>query len=121
VTDAYHRRLRTAQAVQLVPPAGDPIEAMLLDISRSGAFLELASPIDVGVAIEVRLPASAPETTPLQLAGTVVRKGKMDKALRHPVLEHLIVRVPGVGIRFAPLAPEQSTQLLQFLALLEER
>jgi autonomous glycyl radical cofactor GrcA len=119
VSDAYHRRLRTAQAVQLVPMAGEPIEAMLLDISRSGAFLELAGSIEVGSTIQVRLPTSP--TTPLQLTGTVVRKGRMDKPLRHPDVEHLLVRVPGVGIRFAPLAPEQSTLLLQFLSLLEER
>ncbi len=118
MTDAYHRRQRTAQAVQLQPPAGAPVEARLLDISRSGAFLELAASLEVGATIEVRLPPS--REGPLQLAGTVVRKGKMDKPLRHPEVEHLLVRVPGVGIRFAPLAPEQSIRLLQFLSLLEE-
>lgn len=121
MSDAYHRRLRTAQAVQLVPTAGGPIEAMLLDISRSGAFLEVASPLELGATIQVRLPALDPEAATLQLAATVVRKGRMDKPLRHPDVEHLIVRVPGVGIRFGPLAPEQSTDLLKFLALLEER
>ncbi len=118
MSDTFHRRLRTAQAVQLISPGGERIEAMLLDISRSGAFLELAGPVEVGSAVQVRLPSSTP---PLELAGTVVRKGKMDKPLRHPEVEHLIVCVPGVGIRFAPLAPEQLTQLSQFLSLLEER
>lgn len=44
----------------------------------------------------------------------------MDKSLRHPDVEHLLVSVPGVGIRFTPLAPDQSTQLSQFLSTLEE-
>lgn len=119
MSDTLHRRLRTAQAVQVISPAGERLEAMLLDISRSGAFLELAGPVEVGAAVQVRLPTS--DAAPLELKGTVVRKGKMDKPLRHPEVEHLIVSVAGVGVRFAPLAPEQLTQLSQFLSLLEER
>lgn len=91
---------------------------MLLDISSSGAFVELAGAVEIGSAVTVRLPTSL--TSPLDLAGKVVRKGKMDKSLRHPDVEHLLVSVPGVGIRFTPLQPEQSTQLSQFLSTLEE-
>ncbi len=39
---------------------------------------------------------------------------------RHPRIAHLVVRVPGVGLRFEALAAEQSARLGRFLSALEE-
>jgi hypothetical protein len=49
-----------------------------------------------------------------------VRAGRMHKPVRHATLEHLVVRVSGVGLRFNGLAAEESVLLGQFLSKLEE-
>ncbi|MHB8416565.1 MAG: PilZ domain-containing protein [Myxococcales bacterium] len=110
-------RKRTAAPVRLLRAESQPLTGTLLDISASGAFVEVEPAPDVGTAVEVELLATAGA---LRLRGQIVRTGQMKRELHHPAMEHLIVRVPGVGLRFDALAAEQRLRLGQFLSTLEE-
>ncbi|HUB07553.1 MAG TPA: PilZ domain-containing protein [Myxococcales bacterium] len=111
-------RKRTTTPVRIHRSGTEPLAATLLDISPSGAFVELEAPLEVGTPLEVEL--QIPADGALRLAGTVVRQGRMAKPMPHPKIEHLVVRVPGVGLRFEGLAANQTLQLGQFLSTLEE-
>ncbi|MHB1843569.1 MAG: PilZ domain-containing protein [Deltaproteobacteria bacterium] len=115
--EAKRRRLRLPVEVTL--PDGTALDGTLHDLSRSGAFVELEEALDPGTALELCIRGHT-SIAGLSLRARVVRRGRFPKELASPTVEHLLVRVPGVGVHFGPLAAEASEQLSSYLAQMED-
>ena len=112
------RRRRTDWPALVLPPAGAPMPAVVLDISATGAFVELDPPLPPGTQLLLQVAPPGRET--LSLRARVVREGRMDKPLSNPKVEHLLVRPRGVGLRFEKLGPEPARRLREALPPPEE-
>jgi len=89
------------------------LQADLVDLSLTGAFVELASPFADGTRLRLRLPLPGPE--PLVAEATVVRTGTCARFIAHPRVENLMVSVSGNGLLFDELEDGQAERLQEYL------
>ncbi|MFL5319575.1 MAG: PilZ domain-containing protein [Myxococcaceae bacterium] len=93
--------------------------ARILDLSRTGAFIE--TQLDLQVGDRARVGLALPGGDPVFLDVVVVRLGKTLRDMRHPRVHNLTVRAIGVGVQFVEVPDEDATRLDGFLELLDER
>lgn len=98
---------------------GQRTSATILDISRTGAFVE--TQLDLQVGDQFRLGLALPGGEPFFARVVVVRLGKSLKELRHNRVDNLTVLRRGVGVRYLEMPKEDETRLDGFLELLDER
>jgi CheY-like chemotaxis protein len=105
-----HRRWRRrhARLPVRVSSATGARQGRLKNISRSGLFLALPSPLplEAPVSLSLRLPAPDGDERPLRARGVVVRQVPPDP------LSHLI---PGVGVRFVGVDRDTESLIERFV------
>lgn len=99
---------------------GRKLTGRVLELSASGAFVELDEDVAFGepVRIYVDLPGG---TDPFYADAEVSRLGKGLHDVPHPSVENLTVLREGVGVRFTRIPEDEQGRLLGFLELLDER
>lgn len=93
--------------------------ARILDLSRTGAFVETS--LDLQVDDVAKLGLALPGGDPVFVPVTVMRLGKTLRELRGTRVHNLVVRAVGVGVRFDDIPDEDVPRLEGFLELLDER
>lgn len=98
---------------------GKRTAATILDISRTGAFVETQLDLQVGDTFSLGL--ALPGGEPFFAKVEVVRLGKSLRELRHGKVDNLTVLRRGVGVRYVEMPKEDVRRLDEFLELLDER
>lgn len=94
------------------------IDARLIDLSVTGGFVELSSPLPLGTELEITMPL--PGGPPLRASATVMRVGTNPKFVPSTELDHLVIVVAGVGLNFAGLPEDELQRVADYLELVEE-
>ncbi len=105
--------------VEVCLPGGRTVPGTVLDLSRSGAFVELEERPEVGTSVELRFIGAG--LGGLAIAARVARRGRFPRELQGEAAEHLLVRVPGVGVHFGSLAADVKRQIASFIGQSEAR
>ena len=105
-------RLRLDLAAQLVLGSAAPVCVHVIDLSTRGAFVETDAAAQPGASAQLRCELSEGE---LRLDAVVVREGSSLRDAVHPELDALVVRVPGVGLRFVSLRKGERLRLAALL------
>lgn len=98
---------------------GKKHKGTLLDISRTGVFVE--TELDLQVGDTFRLGLALPGGEPFYATVEVVRLGSSLREIRNPRVDNLTVLKRGVGVRFQDMPVADGTRLDGFLELLDER
>lgn len=98
---------------------GKKTAATILDISRTGVFVETQLDLQVGDTFKLGL--ALPGGDPFYANVIVVRLGSSLRELRNPRVDNLTVLRRGVGVRFQQLPDGDLSRLDGFLELLDER
>lgn len=98
---------------------GKRTSATILDISRTGVFVE--TQLDVQVGDVFRLGLALPGGEPFFASVIVVRMGSSLRELRNPRVDNLTVLRRGVGVTFKDMPEADASRLIGFLDLLDER
>lgn len=94
------------------------IDARLIDLSVTGGFVELSSPLPIGTELEITMPL--PGGPPLSVPATVVRIGTNPKFVASSELDHLVIAVSGVGLHFTGLPEDERRRMTDYLDLIQE-
>lgn len=98
---------------------GEEHAATMLDVSRTGAFVQTELDLQVGDSLLMRV--ALPGGDPVGFQVTVMRLGKTLRDMKHPRVSNLTIRVRGVGLQFDELPEDEVSRLEGFLELLDER
>jgi hypothetical protein len=94
-----------------------PVAVHVIDLSQRGAFVETEATAPSGEA--ARLTLDLPDG-PLRIEAVVAREGTALREAVHPDLDTLVVRAPGLGLRFVSLREAERQRLEAFLAQVRE-
>ena len=119
IADLRAARRRCDLITQLEMDLGERLQAQIIDLSDSGAFL--ATDADLQVGDTGRITIGLPGGDPWLVEFTVTRLGTSQLEIRHPRLDHIAVLRQGAGIQFGDISPEDLGRLRDFLDLLDER
>jgi hypothetical protein len=109
------QRVELTGELQLGPGPG--LAVHVVDLAVGGAFCETDRRAPAGAA--ARLTLDLPEG-PLTVDAVVTRSGTALRAALHPDLDQLVVRAPGVGLRFLSLRADARKRLEAFLTAVRE-
>lgn len=119
VQTVYPRWLR--QRVELTGglQVGGRTDAVhVVDLAVSGAFCETDRRAPAGAV--ARLTLDLPDG-PLTLDAVVTRSGTALRGALHPELDQLVLRAPGMGLRFVSVRSDARQRLEQFLDAVREQ
>ncbi len=117
-SDRRKRRFRADCTAELSAPGLSLLTAQVIDLSEGGAFIETAAAWPLGLRVKLKL--LVPAHAPLIFMSKVLRTGSVEKRVKHPELEYLVVRARGLAVKFDPLSGDTARGLLRYLATLEE-
>ena len=112
------RRHHAECPAQILVPNLAPAEAVAIDLSVGGAFLETGAALPLGLNVKVKL--MPPGREPLFLTGRILRVGYAEKAVRHGELDYLVVRAAGLAVKFDAPDKATTTGFEAYLETLEE-
>jgi hypothetical protein len=98
---------------------GQKTTATILDISRTGVFVE--TQLDLQVSDTFKLGLALPGGEPFYVEVIVVRLGASLREIRNNRVDNLTVLRRGVGVRFQHMNAGDLSRLDGFLELLDER
>jgi len=119
VQSVYPRWLRQRVALTGALRLGDAsaLPVHIVDLSAGGAFCETDHRAHAGgpAQLSLDLPDGA-----LNLEAVVTRSGTALRGALHPELDGLVVRAPGIGLRFVSLRAAGRERLLAYLTAVRE-
>ncbi|MBS2029212.1 MAG: PilZ domain-containing protein [Deltaproteobacteria bacterium] len=109
------QRVELTGSLQLGPSPG--VDVHVVDLSVGSAFCETERRSPAGAA--ARLTLDLPEGS-VTVDAVVTRSGTALRAALHPELDQLVVRAPGVGLRFLSVRSETRKRLEAYLTAVRE-
>jgi hypothetical protein len=110
-------RLRLDLTAELRLERAPPLAVHVIDLSQRGAFVETETTAPSGAAAQLTL--DLPEGR-LRIEAVVARVGTALRDAVHPDLDALVVRAPGLGLRFVSLRERERLRLEALLAQVRE-
>lgn len=118
VQTVYPRWLRQRVELTAGLQVGGRTEAVhVVDLAVRGAFVETDRRAPAGSV--ARLTLDFPDG-PLTVDAVVTRSGTALRSALHPELDQLVVRAPGIGLRFVSLRSDARARLESFLTAVRE-
>lgn len=112
------RRYRAECPAEILVEGLAATPATALDLSEGGAFLETGAALPLQLSVKVVL--SPPGRAPMTVIGHVLRVGYTHRTIKHDELDHLVVRVAGLAVKFEPLEGQPARDLDAYLKTLPE-